>query len=145
MIQRIMLSLLCGLSLGGASGCFGPDNVASVSGTVKLNGQPLPSARVIFNPQVAGGESSAITDDAGKYVLQYTREVKGAEIGEHKVRITTASKGDPDANPPQPKRPELLPAKYHSKSELTATVQSGSNVIDFDLQVSEDEMKKKSR
>lgn len=118
----------------GLSGCFGPDNVARVSGTVTLDGQPLSGAHVIFNPVTPGGQSSAVTDQAGNYTLQYTRELQGAEIGDHLVRITTASRGDPDADPPQPRVPERLPPKYHSKSELKATVTSGSNDIDFALE-----------
>jgi hypothetical protein len=115
------------------AGCSGPDNVAEVSGTVTLDGQPLSGARVVFNPVAAGGESSAITDESGHYTLQYTREHRGAEIGEHVVRITTQSRGDPDADPPQPRVAEKLPAKYHSKTELKATVQKGKNKHDFAL------------
>ena len=116
------------------TGCFGSDNVARVSGTVTLDEKPLGGARVVFNPTAPGGESSAITDESGNYELQYTRESQGAEIGEHLVRITTATRGDPDADPLQPRSPERLPKKYHAKSELTAKVEAGSNDIDFDLE-----------
>ena len=67
------------------------------------------------------------------YKLQYTREQHGAEIGEHNVMISTESSGDPDADPPAPASPETVPAKYNSATTLTATVESGSNTINFDL------------
>lgn len=125
----VLLLVLCSF----LSGCSGPDNVARVSGTVTLDDKPLSGARVIFNPLTPGGQSAAITDENGKYTLQYTREQQGAEIGEHLVRITTGSRGDPDSDPPKPRTPERLPPRYHAKSELKATVKAGSNDIDFDL------------
>lgn len=131
MIRIVCNSILIATCL--LSGC-GPDNVAQVSGTVKMDGQPLSGAYIIFNPVAGGGQSGALSDESGTYTLQYTREHPGAEIGEHMVRITTGSKGNPDSDPPQPKVAEKLPAKYHSKSELKATVKGGSNDIDFDLE-----------
>ena len=132
-VKLIQLVFYSGLWLG-LVGCSGADNVARVTGQVTLDGEALSGARVLFIPLSSGGESSAMTDQDGNYTVQYTREVQGAEIGEHRVRITTASRGDPDSTPPEPKRAELLPPKYHSKSELTAKVVSGSNTINFDLQ-----------
>lgn len=115
------------------SGCFGSEKVARVSGTLTLDDKPLSGAYIIFNPVAPGGQSSAISDESGNYTLQYTRELKGAELGEHTVRITTGTRGDPDSDPPLPRSPERLPPKYHSKSELKATVSAGTNDIDFDL------------
>jgi hypothetical protein len=116
------------------AGCGGPDNVGRVSGKVTLDGQPLSGAIVQFEPLAGNSPSGAITDSSGQYSLRYTREVEGAEIGEHRVRITTFSAGDPDAEPPKPRVPEKLPARYNAKTELTAKVERGSNTHDFPLE-----------
>jgi hypothetical protein len=109
----------------------GPDNLAAVSGQVKLDGQPLEGARLEFIP-TEGAVSLGKTDAQGKYELLFNRDDKGAVIGQHKVRISTYSPGDPD-DPATPAVPEKLPAKYNVKSELTQTVEKGSNTIDFEL------------
>jgi hypothetical protein len=115
------------------AGCGQSQNVAEVSGTVTLGGQPLPNAIVKFAPKEAGVPSFGRTDASGKYRLQYTRDVAGAEIGEHTVSISSYSEGKPDEDPPVPPSPETVPAKYNVNTELTATVKSGSNPIDFAL------------
>src|SRR5262245_45073460 len=82
-------------------GCSGrPSNVALVSGRVTLNGKPLPSALVTFDPVVPGCPSYTRTAADGTYTLGYTPTIQGAEIGEHTVRVKTGSPGDPDAKPP---------------------------------------------
>src|SRR5262245_16925122 len=87
---------------------------ATVSGIVTLDGAPLPGATVVFIPQQSGEKSSrAITDSAGHFDLTYLRDVKGAVLGKHEVRITTRTEQRPA---------ERLPAKYNSRSELTADV-----------------------
>jgi hypothetical protein len=115
-------------------GCGSPENVGQVSGKVTLDGHPLAGARVRFTPKATGSPSSAITDASGNYSLVYTRDINGAEIGEHTVSISTYSKGDADAEPPKPSVPEKVPAKYNTKRELTRTVKAGSNTINFELE-----------
>jgi hypothetical protein len=106
-----------------------------VSGKVTLGGQPLPDAVVTFSPKQTGGSPSiGRTDSSGNYQLTFSRDASGAIIGEHKVTITTYAAGDPDADPPIPAAPEKVPAKYNVKTELTATVEKGSNSLDFPLE-----------
>ncbi|HVJ67412.1 MAG TPA: carboxypeptidase-like regulatory domain-containing protein [Caulifigura sp.] len=116
------------------AGCSRPENIGLVSGLVTLDGSPLEGALVQFEPLAGNSPSGGITDASGKYSLTYNRETKGAEIGEHRVLITTHNGGDPDANPPVPKSPEKLPGKYNKKSELKAKVQAGNNTFDFPLE-----------
>ena len=77
-----------------------------------------------------------MTGESGEYTLHYTRDIEGAEPGEHLVRITTYASGDPDAEPPKLAVPERVPARYNARSELRKTVEKGSNTIDFDLRSS---------
>ena len=128
-MQRRGLALaLIGIALL-VGGCGGSFDVAPVTGTVTLDGQPLASAEVTFQPQ-DGRPSTGLTDQQGRYELVYSRDSKGAMIGSHTVRITTPTVDD-DGNPLPDASP--LPAKYNIESTLTAQVAAGSNTIDFPL------------
>lgn len=91
-----------------------------------MDGRPLPDATIRFIPQ---GFRTAMgrTDAEGKYEMLYSASARGAIVGDVRVEITTA-------NPDNLKQfPETVPAKYNRDSTLTANVESGSNVVDFDL------------
>jgi hypothetical protein len=96
-----------------------------VSGTVTLDGESLANATVRFTPAGPGRTSEGTTDADGRYELRYLRDIPGANIDQHTVRITTAS----EANGGR----ELLPPRYHSRSQLEARVASGTNSLDFVL------------
>ena len=99
--------------------------LAPVEGTVTLNGIPLEGARVAFRPTSRGRGSIGRTNSQGRYELTYIRDIMGAKVGGHKVMITTWT----EANPV-----ERVPAQYNRQSKLTAEVQEGKNVRDFDLE-----------
>jgi hypothetical protein len=122
-------------------GCSGrPRNFAKkVTGKVTLGGQPLAGALVTFTPVDGGSPSFGRTDENGQYNLIWAqvrgRKIEGAQIGEHIVTITTYQEGDPDADPPVPAVPEKVPLKYRQQDgQLKATVQKGTNNIDFNLE-----------
>lgn len=96
-----------------------------VSGTVRLDGESLANATVLFTPAGQGRTSQGVTDTQGRYQLHYLRDIPGANIDQHTVRITTAC----EENGGQ----ELLPARYHSRTDLKARVVAGRNVFDFEL------------
>jgi hypothetical protein len=103
-----------------------------VTGVVTLDGVPLPRAAVAFVPYERGNGSYAVTGPDGGYVLQYTARDDGAVVGRHRVEIRTGGEGrDADGNLVE--TPELLPARYHARSELTADVSAGDNRLDFSL------------
>ena len=118
-------------------GCADSD-LGQVTGTIHLDGQPLEGAMVTFYPIASesvvksgdrGGASYGRTDANGEYELIYSRTKDGAEIGEHKVVITTLEEsGGGDYGPGTPER---LPKKYNVETTLTAEVKPGRNVIDF--------------
>jgi hypothetical protein len=112
---------------GLALGCSKPDRppLGRVEGFVTLDGIPLAEAAVLFTPDGPGRTSIGRTDGSGRYRLTYLRDIEGADIGHHTVRITTV---------PESIRKERLPRRYHAETELTATVQSGGNQFDFALQ-----------
>jgi hypothetical protein len=68
-----------------------PPEIVPVEGTVYLDGQPVPLARVDFVPDLAdfGAEymSSAVTDEKGHFVLMTTAGAPGAAVAKHKVVV----------------------------------------------------------
>jgi hypothetical protein len=114
-----------------ATGC---DNSAParVHGTVRFEGQPLAGATVTFFPVDESRSSEGATDANGKYELRFSASAKGAVIGEHQVEIRTAPKEIDRES--EEKIIERLPEKYNNKTELKATLKSGTQTVDFDLQ-----------
>jgi len=113
-------------------GCSGkpadqPD-LAPVTGTVTLDGDPLAGVTVAFESpdgKVAFGQ----TNEAGQYELTYKGPWKGAVLGQNTVRITTAT----DA-PPAPGWRDPVHPYYNARSMLTAEVVEGENTFDFALE-----------
>lgn len=121
------------LSLSACGSNYKGPKLGEVIGTVTVDGNPIDGAEVTFQPSGAR-MSVASTDADGKYRMRFTMDKYGAAVGAHRVMITTARTASGGEGVPEVKaRKELLPAKYHSKSELVAEVAPGSNVIDFAL------------
>ncbi|HVJ67593.1 MAG TPA: hypothetical protein VM510_06400 [Caulifigura sp.] len=124
-----LLGLAVVMSGCGASG----PALGTVSGQVRLNGQPLPYALIVFEPaEQAGTYGSGYADQDGRYQLQFSRRRKGALVGRHLVRITTPDSDALDKGQRAPKK-DKLPVKYNAKSDLFRDVVAGHNTFDFDL------------
>jgi hypothetical protein len=109
------------------AGCrkSGPE-LAPVSGRVTLDGRPVASADVVFQPDGAMSPSYGRTDGDGQYQLGYKRGVEGAMVGQHTVRISVSR--ELVRNPPP------IPPRYNTESELRREVEpSKKNVFDFEL------------
>jgi hypothetical protein len=115
-----------------ATGCHRGPEVAPVSGRVMLDGKPLEAAQVRFEPK-GGRASNGHTDAKGHYELRYSRDTEGALVGPHIVRIFSAT----EVALPNGQfaiRPQSVPPRYNSQSELQRDVQSRTNnVFDFEL------------
>ena len=131
-MKRLFNSLLL-LGFAGAAtslaGCSSEQPpLGRVTGYVRAEGQPVAGALVVFEPEKRRA-SVGKTNEEGWYELNYTTVRKGAELGQHTVRIEGLT-GE-DAPPGSPR----IPSKYNSKSTLTADVSSGSNELNFDIEV----------
>jgi hypothetical protein len=109
------------------TGC-NSDGLNEVTGTVTLDGKPLSGLEVRFEPidPSIGTNAIGYTQADGTYMLHYPGDKTGAPAGEYMVLIS----GGENAEGGKPSR---VPAKYTRATELKATVESGSNTIDFDL------------
>lgn len=128
------LALTAVALVGGLVGCSRGPELGTVSGTVKVNGQVLPYAYVVFQPiNPPGAYGSAYANDLGEYKLQFSRGRDGAPVGQHRVSIR-AVKGDevPEGSPAAPQ--VKIPAKYNTETELVREVVPGHNAHDFDLE-----------
>ncbi len=134
-----LLRLLAVPTLLFFTGCGGgaPDDLPElgrVKGVVKLQGKPVPQAIVMFRPVDGGLTSQAVTNDDGAYELNYLREMMGAKVGEHFVRITTYEDPVVEDNGKQSGgRTEMMPSEYAGGVTVKKTVNAGENVIDFEL------------
>lgn len=128
------VGVLLALGALAVAGCGGGPKLGKVYGTVTLDGQPLPNAKVTFQPTFEGGSpSDAVTNENGEYVLKFLEGKEGALVGEHQVRISTyrqLSSTDPGG---PGEVPERVPAKYNTETELTKEVTKGSQEISFAL------------
>ncbi len=116
-------------------GCGGNENLAYVTGTVSLDGEPLPEAFIVFSPTSGGTTAYGRTDDDGQYEMVFNDNQKGAWIGENRVEIST---GDVDATGTGGGGArEKVPAAYNRNSNLLVEVTSGNNVHNFDLKSDE--------
>jgi hypothetical protein len=121
-------------------GCNPAGKVVPVSGVVTLDGKPLANAHLAFQPQAAGGTTSAgtgsyaLTDASGAYKLRLAdTDQPGAVIGSHRVEINLqieADDRDPRTRPPA----KVLPARYNTSTELRFEVKpGGTDKANFDL------------
>ncbi|MDZ4686122.1 MAG: carboxypeptidase-like regulatory domain-containing protein [Planctomycetaceae bacterium] len=131
---RVLVCLLL-TALAGCGSQGDRPEIGQVRGKVVQAGTPLAGAIVTFSPDSGGRTSQAMTDDNGVYDLIYMGQDKGAKIGTHKVRITTAYEGlDPKTGQTVEKK-EVVPKRYNStETELTADVKPGPNEVDFQLE-----------
>jgi hypothetical protein len=125
-VRYVCIVAVC-VSIASVSGCSRGDRppLGAVHGRITLDGKPLAGAHVGFSPETGGRTSAGVTDAAGNYELKYLRDIMGAKVGVHTVRISTAHD--------RARQTETVPARYNVQSTLQKQVAAGDNVIDFDL------------
>lgn len=123
------------------SGCgSGGENLPrqAASGTVTLDGKPLPSGSISFQPtgegQPATQADAPISD--GKFEIP---RAQGLVPGKYAVRITTVVTATAEGGVPGEAYPktakEIIPKKYNAASTLTAeVVGGGAKTFDFTLE-----------
>jgi len=119
-----------------AAGCGQP---GAVSGRVTLDGSPLATGVITFNPSASGPSAYGAIGPDGRYELR-TGAAAGLAAGDYVVTVAAnASAPEQPATGPWPGTERVLPlvtpGKYASreKTPLRATVRAGGQTLDFDL------------
>ena len=120
---------VCATLATGLIGCGpAPDAKYKVTGSVKFDDQPVQQGMAIFYPTDSGADADVAQIRDGKFEA----EIKA---GRKKVEITANREIVPRRLGPMggPDMEQYIPAKFNSKSELTADVIEDNNEINFDL------------
>jgi hypothetical protein len=126
---------LLALALAAFVGCSDGPQRMPVKGTVKLDGQPLATGSLLMTPLKKGPVAGCDIKD-GRFEMSSER---GPGPGEYRVEITayrpTGKKVyDSDFNASTETLEPIVPARYNTASELTATVSAETeNEFKFDL------------
>ena len=116
-----------------SAGCSRSEvQLAKVTGTVTLDGKPLPDAILRFIPEGKGRTAIGRTDAEGRYELSYSATAGGAIVGKVRVEITTAEEFENSRGNTEFTK-ELIPKKYNRESELFKEITPRKNVVNFDL------------
>ncbi len=149
---HLVCGLVCAWGVLTLVGCGGSGvDTIPVTGTVTLDGTPVPGAQLVFVPADGAGQAaSGITDDQGKYSLNCSAG-QGALAGKYNVIVTKknpddmakasaaaaggdvdmdaayaaaekAAGGDLSKGPPEIKVGDLLPLKYNNPATSELTV-----------------------
>lgn len=132
------------------TGCGSDDvKLAPVSGTVKMNGDPLPGATVRFRPRVMTLEADlqdhppeafGKTDEKGHYELELVMTgEEGAVVGLNEVVITLDAFEEIlpsyDSSGRDQRGPNPIPPEYNKSTKLNFEVpDEGSENADFNLE-----------
>ncbi len=148
-----VLAWICLQFIAGCGGVAPTANYSTVtllrvSGSVTLDGNPLPAAVVTFDAE-DGQFSYGLTDSNGKFSLQFDSAKSGVTPGKKTVRISTTRKilglnskeegggedggGEGESSKTSPRPTELVPARYNQKSELSVEVSSSKKHFEFPL------------
>ena len=139
MLKRLMLLAVVVTSLS-CAGC-GDSLPATVTGTVTIDGKPLPenenvTGNVVFYPTAGGAAAFGDVSSGGKYKIT-TGSTKGLAPGEYKVtvRVIEIEPEPPGGYKAAPPQKLLSPPKYNDneKTDLLVKVEPGSQTLDLDL------------
>lgn len=133
-IRRITFPLACAVLV--AAGC---GQSGRVSGVVTLDGAPLTTGVITFNPAASGASAYGAIGPEGRYELK-TGASAGLPPGEYVVTVAAnaaAPEGADAERWPGTERvlPLVTPKKYadRERTPLRAAVKAGTQAFDFDL------------
>jgi hypothetical protein len=126
--------IVCALALFTLAGC-GSGKV-SVEGSVTFDGEPVGGGSIALTPETGAGVSGGAQIVKGKFEIGSD---KNLPPGKYKVEIiwnkktgkTLPNASDPGTTLEETK--QVIPARYNSKTELSADLKPGSNPLTFDL------------
>jgi hypothetical protein len=123
---------LCGALISFSLGCSTDVKHGTVSGTVKIDGQPLKSGTIRFDSSDGRTAAADATIADGKFNVALPPGDKRVSITSPKVIGKKKMYDTPDS-PVYDVTEELLPKRYNAESTLTMTVTAGAQEKDFPL------------
>ncbi|WP_437192811.1 hypothetical protein [Planctomicrobium sp. SH527] len=126
----LAVSLMCLALVGCGGGATGPDEHV-VSGNVTFNGEPIENGRILLRQTEGSQQAFSGEIKNGSYSLKTAPGKMHVEITASRI---IPGKFDNSNGTPEPVGEMYIPAKYNSKSDLTADVVGGQkNTFDFAL------------
>ncbi len=120
--QRFIASSLFLSGLVWVVGCGSSEQLASVRGTLTVDGKPLPNVEVQFLPDsdkgTIGPASRGVTDSTGSYILVTDDGRPGAVIGEHIIVLTPAATKPKAAQPDEDRGVAPTPRRIKDTSHV---------------------------
>ncbi|MEM6363881.1 MAG: hypothetical protein AAF745_05605 [Planctomycetota bacterium] len=121
------------------SGCNSQPELAKVTGSVLVDGQPLDQVKVSFVPDVGKGtegySSSAYTDETGAFELSYGRlaDRPGAVVGWHRVAVQDVKSENfrGEGSPPAIRVPSNI--RKSGSTPIRLEIVAGEQTVDIDL------------
>jgi hypothetical protein len=137
---RIAFLVLMTLGGLGACGCSSADRGGKVSGSVRLDGQPLADAEVSFVPKGQGAATNrAVTDAQGSFQVKPDKARRTLPPGTYNVFIRKYAQKDGKSPSPEErnlllvsgKLRNIVPERYSSiaSPQLTAEIKPGDNAL----------------
>ncbi|MDR1959163.1 MAG: carboxypeptidase-like regulatory domain-containing protein [Planctomycetaceae bacterium] len=112
-------------------------NLVEVSGTITLDGSPLPDVQVFFVDKKTNTHSYGQTNERGEYSLLFDSTKSGVTPGEKLVRITSLPQGEEavsgEGRVVQAK--DKVPAMYNKETTLAVSIDAGKNRQTFDFEL----------
>jgi hypothetical protein len=138
-MHRFLTLAIPALALLVAPGCSSDGGRVGLSGTITLDGEPLPSGSILFVPIEGTMSPSAGSDIVdGDYEVARAR---GPKTGVFRVEIRSQRKSGRKVQAPPPAAKgvlaeewiEAVPASYNRESTLRIELEPGNHPLNFDL------------
>lgn len=130
--RRSTLPLLAAILISALVGCSGESNLATIEGTVTLDGAPLEAGLIRFVPVDGQTPTADATITDGKFVAQVPPGEKSVAITAPKVVGKRKLYNTPDS-PSIDVVEELLPPRYNTATELKLSVEGATRDANFAL------------
>lgn len=135
------LLLAAGVVFMALAGCQKGDALVDVTGTVFVDGKPMPGLQLTFIPVNDGGSTAyGFTDERGRYRLRFSRDRMGAQPGMNNVLVELPSRANAEelakAGLPVPPEGAVLPSKYSLPGELQVEISARGG--DYPIELTSD-------
>lgn len=131
------------LVLAASTGCSDGPKIVKVSGTLTRNGKPVPHLTVNFIP-ANGRPSWGLSDDDGRFTLEYDDTIKGALVGPHTVWVVwrpsspaeeMASQGLTKGKVTRPDDYKAIAEKYGNEKTTPLKIEIVKSVDDLEIKL----------